>query len=257
MGGQENLQLNQWIAAFGALAFLGTAALLLAAITSIAGAQILGEERLKCWTGAIREWLFRGHGLRGKICAVAVILVAGYGATLAAFSLSSHEYTLKPGEEKYFCEIDCHLAYSVPSIEQAAEVDGVRARGTFYVVTLKTRFDETTISPRRGDGPLQPSPREISLVDESGRAIPIAAEAQRALESTSSAGTPLDTPLRPGESYLTRLVFDVPAAAANLRMFVASPSSPSWLGALIIGEEDSVLHKKTFLALPSPKVHLQ
>ena len=142
-------------------------------------------------------------------------------------------------------------------MELAAEVGGVRARGTYYVVTLKTRFDETTISPRRGDGPLQPSPREISLVDESGRAIPIATEAQRALEVTSLAGKVLDTPLRPGESYLTRLVFDVHAAAVNLRMFVVSPSSPSWLGALIIGEENSVLHKKTFLALPSPKVDLQ
>lgn len=257
MGGYGNLQWNQWIAAFGALAFLGTAALLLAAIASVVGAQVVGEERLRRWSGAIGDWLFLGHGLRGKICVVAVVLVAGYGATLAAFSISSHEYTLKPGEEKYFCEIDCHLAYSVPSVEQAAEVGGVRARGTFYVVTLKTRFDETTISPRRGDGPLEPSPRGVSLEDESGRAIPIATEAQRALEATSSAGKPLDTPLRPGESYLTRLVFDVPAAAGNLRLFVASPSSPSWLGALIIGEEDSVLHKKTFLALPSATVQLQ
>jgi hypothetical protein len=38
---------------------------------------------------------------------------------------------------------------------------------------------------------------------------------------------------------------------------VASPSSPSRLGSLIIGEEASFLHKKTLLALPNPTVHIQ
>ena len=257
MGGHENLQFNQLIAAFGALAFLGTVALLLGAIAAIAGAQVLGEERLKRWGGGISVWLFRGSGLRGKLVTAAAILVAGYAAALAAVSVSSHEYTLNPGQEKYFCEIDCHLAYSVPSVELAADVNGVRARGVLYIVTLRTRFDETTISEHRGDGPLQPSPRQITLLDDSGHAIPISAEAQQALQNFSSAGTPLDTPLRPGESYTTRLAFDVPPAAKHLRLFVAAPSSPSWLGSLIIGEEDSFLHKKTFLALPSPTVHLQ
>lgn len=257
MGVPENLQFNQLTAAFGALAFLGTAALLLAACAAVAGSIAVGEDRLQKWTSGICGWLFRGRGIRGKIAAATLILVAGYGATLAAFSISSREYTLNPGQEKYFCEIDCHLAYSVPSVELAADVNKVHARGVFYIVTLRTRFDETTISEHRGDGPLQPSPRQIKLLDDANRHIPISSEAQRALETANSAGTPPDTPLRPGQFYTTRLVFDVPPATGHLRLFVSTPSSPAWLGSLIIGEEDSLLHKKTFLALPSPVVHLQ
>jgi len=37
----------------------------------------------------------------------------GYGLLLAAFSLISSEQTLPRGEEKHFCELDCHIAYSV------------------------------------------------------------------------------------------------------------------------------------------------
>jgi hypothetical protein len=257
MTGHDSLQTNQLIAAFGALAFLATAALLVASAAALMGALALGEERVKQWTRGIFDWVFGGRGLRGKIVAAAVILVAGYGTTLAAFSISSREYTLNPGQEKYFCEIDCHLAYSVPAVEVAAQINDVRARGTFYIVTLKTRFDETTISPRRGDGPLQPSPRQIALLDDAGRAIPISPEAEQALRNTSSAGAPLDTPLRPGESCTTRIAFDVPPTTQRPRLLVASPSSPSWLGSLIIGEEDSFLHKKTLLALPNPTVHIQ
>jgi hypothetical protein len=257
MIGHDSLQTNQLIAVFGALAFLATAGLLLASAAALAGTSVIREERLQQCTSSVLAWMFRGHGLRGKIVSVAIILVAGYGLTLAAFSISSHEYTLNPGQEKYFCEIDCHLAYSVPAVEVAAQINDVRAGGTFYIVTLKTRFDETTISQRRGDGPLQPSPRQIVLLDNAGRAIPISPEAEQALRNSSSAGAPLDTPLRPGESYTTRIAFDVPPTTQRPRLLVASPSSPSWLGSLIIGEEDSFLHKKTLLALPNPTVHIQ
>lgn len=211
-----NLQFNQLTAAFGALAFLGTVALLLAAIAALVGTFVIGERRLAGWTSGILGWLFRGHGLRAKIVAAGVILATGYALTLAAFS-----------------------------------------GGTFYIVTLRTRFDETTISAHRGEGYLQPSPREITLLDDAGRAIPVSAEGERALQSSSSAGNSLDTPLRPGESYMTRLAFDVPPAVRNPRLLVATPSFPPWVGALVIGEEASILHKKTFLALPSPTVHLQ
>ena len=36
-----------------------------------------------------------------------------------AFSAGSHETDLARGQEKYFCEIDCHLAYSVVDVNDA------------------------------------------------------------------------------------------------------------------------------------------
>jgi hypothetical protein len=58
-------------------------------------------------------------------------------------------------------------------------------------------------------------------------------------------------PLRPGESYETLLVFDVPPAAHDLKLLVLSPTEPSWIGRALIGDEASILHKKVYLRLTS------
>src|ERR1700730_2067078 len=47
--------------------------------------------------------------LGGTALAVAVV----YGTLLVGAAFLSRERTLHPGEKKYFCEMDCHLAYSV------------------------------------------------------------------------------------------------------------------------------------------------
>jgi hypothetical protein len=88
-----------------------------------------------------------------------------YFALLFGFSLGSREVTLVSGEEKYFCEIDCHLAYSV-----RASREDVHSGQRQLRVTLRTRFDETTISSHRPkDMPLTPNPRRVVLLDSQGR----------------------------------------------------------------------------------------
>ena len=39
-----------------------------------------------------------------------------YVPLLAGAAFFSRERTLRPGEWKYFCEVDCHIAYSVESV---------------------------------------------------------------------------------------------------------------------------------------------
>jgi hypothetical protein len=153
-----------------------------------------------------------------------------YFALLFGFSAASHESVLAPGQEKYFCEIDCHLAYSI--LDAKPEPDGR------LVITLRTRFDETTTSPTRPkDAPLTPSPREVRLVDAAGHEYaPIAAT-----------GTPLLTPLKPADSYTTQLEFTVPKDATALRLLINT--APQWPDKLVIGDENSLLHKKTYFAL--------
>lgn len=158
---------------------------------------------------------------------------AVYFALLVGFSASSHSTTLALGQEKYFCEIDCHLAYSVADVKTSLE-DGT----TNYVVTLRTRFDEKTISPNRPkDAALMPSPREVQLIDRAGHEY----------APVSSAGTALMTPLTPGESYQTELEFQVPKDAAGLRLLIRTV--PAWPDHFVIGDENSWLHKKTYFAL--------
>ena len=153
-----------------------------------------------------------------------------YVALLLGFSVGSHETALARGQEKYFCEIDCHLAYSVADVK--AQPAG------HYVITLRTRFDETTTSPSRPkDATVTPSPREVRLMDRVGHEYAPA----------TIAGTPLLTPLKPAESYTTQIEFNLPKDAAGLRLLINT--NPGWPDHLVIGDENSWLHRKTYFAL--------
>ena len=184
---------------------------------------------------------------------VTLLIVLGglglYLAAMLAFSFFSSEKILARGEEKHFCEIDCHLAYSVVGLRRAKALGEVAAQGDFYIMTVKTRFDETTISPRRGDAPLTPNPRLLSVTDEQGNRYAVSVEGQRALERAGGGGTPLMTPLRPGESYTTELVFDLPRDARNPIFLMNEELLPTYF---IIGHENSLLHKQTKFRLDAP-----
>lgn len=219
----------------GAVAFLGTAFLLF--VLGVALIYSLVRKKL---------------GLR-KLALLTIALVAAlYLAVLLIFSLASSEKVLARGEEKHFCEIDCHLAYSVTDVQEPkalAEVthQAVAPReadiaGLFRVVTIKTRFDETTISANRGNGLLYPNSRVVSVVDESGNEYFPSPAAQRVLENAHAAGTAMTVPLRPGESYSTTLVFDLPPNIRKPTLLIREGESVTHF---VIGHENSFLHKKT------------
>ena len=60
-------------------------------------------------------------------------------------------------------------------------------------------------------------------------------------------GFSLMQPLVPGESYVTELAFTVPNEARDLKLLVRTV--PAFPDHFVIGDENSLLHKKTFLAL--------
>jgi hypothetical protein len=164
---------------------------------------------------------------------VALTVAVVYGVLLLAASLLSRERTLAAGEKKYFCEMDCHLAYSV---DAASAPDDSRR-----IVTVRTWFDRSTIASFRGDAPLTPNPRVVYLVDSGGR---------RYAPSGSPApvaGAPLTRELRPGDSYLSTFVFAVPAGTGPLRLFLGDPPG---LESLIINHESSPFHARSYFALP-------
>ncbi len=156
-------------------------------------------------------------------------LTAGvvYGVLLLVASLVSRERTLAAGEKKYFCEMDCHLAYSV---------DSVSSRAGSLTVGIRTWFDPGSIASFRGDAPLLPNPRAVFLVDDSGLRYP-----------PSSPTAALARALRPGESSLTTISFDVPKDAGPLRLYVGDAPG---LENLVVDHENSPFHARTFFALP-------
>src|SRR5712692_4810492 len=150
------------------MAFLGMA-LLLGAITLVMVVAFLTK----------RKWI----GFSAVI--LALMFSSGYALVLAGVSLTSHEKTLAPGENKYFCEIDCHIAYSVVNFEEAKalgdELHQTLPTGRFVIIRLKTWFDPSTISEHRGDSPLAPGPRRVVLVDDAAHLFPEASLGKAAL----------------------------------------------------------------------------
>ena len=78
---------------------------------------------------------------------------------------------------------------------------------------------------------LYPNSRALTLIDERGNRY----------EPVSQSGTPLTNPLRPGESYTTDIVFDVPSEMKHARLLM---NESDWITRLVIGHENSPLHKK-------------
>lgn len=160
--------------------------------------------------------------------------LALYAALFLVASLTSGTRELPLGKEKHICEVDCHLAYAVTTARTAQQWDGKTARGTFYVVTVRVRFDSATIAPwRPRDVPLTPSGRTVALVDDRGRRYPAAAE-------------PLHRQLLPGQEFTTDFVFDLPADATNPRLILASGDWPTHF---MIAHENAFLHGKLLFRL--------
>ena len=194
--------------------------------------------------------LVRRHRVLRRWTAIALVAIPStYATALFANSLGSQERVLARGEKKYFCEIDCHLAYSVERVERMKTLGSMRAQGTFYVVTLKTWFDESTTSPMRPrEAPLYPNPRQVYMADVSGRRVLRSDAAEAEVERAGVTSTPLTRPLIPGESYVTTLVFDLPDDAREPRLFVGEADPVS---SLLIFDEQSPLHRKIWFDLGS------
>ena len=204
-------------APLSALAFLGFAAVLMLCAALMVGFAFSRKR------GALRA-----------TAAVSIITVAVYTAVLLLFSVASNQVLLGRGHEKYFCELDCHLAYSV--VSAGYEPDPQVAGDTRYVVEVQTRFDPTTISPHRGNGSLSPSPRDVVLLDHG-----------REIRPSEMQGQSLMTPLRPGESYRTKLIFEVQGTSGHPFLWLHTrANTPEWM---MIGNEVSPLHRKVLFQL--------
>lgn len=160
--------------------------------------------------------------------------LALYAALFLLASLTSGSRELAVGQEKHICEVDCHLAYAVTGTRTAHQWDGKTTRGTFYVVSVRVRFDSATIAPwRPRNVPLSPNGRRVALVDDQGRHYPAAPDA-------------LDRQLLPGQEYTTDFVFDLPADATNPRLMLASGDWPTHF---MIAHENAFLHGKVLFRL--------
>src|SRR4030095_15444075 len=113
---------------FQVLGFLGTGALIVAGLAGTMWTASRG------WAAFSRNLAF-GH----------FRLVALYISLLLGGGMLSRVRILPVNAEKYFCELDCHLAYSVTDVWIADSLgtaeDGLRPNGRFWLVTGRTWVD--------------------------------------------------------------------------------------------------------------------
>jgi hypothetical protein len=196
---------------------------------------------------AILATISRNRLLARRAMAGVLGLAIVYAIALVAVGAGSGDRLIQLGEEKYFCELDCHLAYSVTGLRPLRGV--AEARGTVWAVTIQTRFDERTISSRRSrEAPLSPNPRCVALVAADGAEFPPLPATPEQLSDLGFASTPLTQELRPGESYTTTLLFDLPAKAVPASLDLVEEVFPT---RLMIGHERSPFHGRALLALPA------
>ena len=183
-----------------------------------------------------------GATLRAVVLAsLGAAVAALYGAGVLAVSLASREETLPPGETKYFCGfyLDCHIGVAVLSDSTSSAIGARRAAGTFHVLTL--RFSSSAVQAT-----LAPYDVRLQLVGADGARF----ERDRAAEEALGLGQPLERDIPAGGEYRVRVVFDVPVSARGPRLFADQGPPLKIPEVLLIGDEASLLHRKTLLALP-------
>jgi hypothetical protein len=189
--------------------------------------------------------LAMGARLRAVALGVGALSWLGlYVIGVLVASLASHETVLPAGATKRFCGfyLDCHLGVAVLGDSTAPAIAGRRAAGTFHVLTLQ-------FSSNARQATLTPYDLRIAMVDANGRYYEPDLEAEAAL----SGGTlrPLARPIRAGDSYQVPVVFDLPRGTVAPRLFVGEGLGiDRVIEGVLLGDEDSFLHRKTMLALP-------
>ena len=173
-----------------------------------------------------------------------VTWLAGYAILLFAGSMFSVEHTLQLGEAKEYCGFyfDCHMHTSVTGVQTAKIIGDRTANGEYYIVTVKVFSDA-----RRE--PLALDTVAAHVVDRSGHAYTRDMQAEAQLPRQPE----FEKRIAPTESFEKEIVFDMPANVNSPRLDI---SEGYWIDhaieAVLIGDEDSILHKRNYFRLSEP-----
>jgi hypothetical protein len=167
-----------------------------------------------------------GARSRARFAALAAAAwCAAYALLLVVSGMASHEEVLRPGDTKYFCGffLDCHIGVAV---------DGTRETG-HHVITL--RFSS---SARRAT--LSPYSVQVEVIGSNGGHYAAWPDGRSDLERA----------IGPGESYTVDVSYDLPPGVRADRLLVSQGVGiDRILDGLVIGNENSFLHKRTYLAI--------
>ena len=169
-----------------------------------------------------------------------------YLSLLLVTSLTSEEVVLDPGQRKAFCGfyLDCHLGVAIEDVTTTKRIaspeQDLVANGLFHRVTVAVSSDAKQAA-------LSMSGPDAVLIDVQGRRFFRNRLAEAALSDPSAT---FATPVEAGQHITRTFVFDVPPSAEGLKLHVTKGDALERLvEALLIGDDDSLLHRRTLLKL--------
>ncbi|GCE28996.1 hypothetical protein KDA_44800 [Dictyobacter alpinus] len=173
-----------------------------------------------------------------RILLVLAISLVLYTLVLLSVALLSPQRILAMHQNRCF---DDWCISVERSIKQPSIGTTTTAHGTFYLVTVRVSSQARGITQRATDA-------QVYLLDAGGQRYDPDSNGQQALDATRQSGPPLDTRLAPSGSFTHIVVFDLPKSASALSLVVTHGLFPE---ILIIGSEQSFLHKPTIFQLQS------
>lgn len=175
------------------------------------------------------------------VLGAAAIWLVIYAIALIGVSFSSKEKILGLNEPKAFCGfyIDCHMRTAVTDVRKTKVIGDKIAKGEFYIVRVKVFSD----ARRTALGLHAP---KLEVIDALNRKY------QRLVEFETP-DPPFNEKVPAGSAFEKEIVFDLPADVQNPRLDVAEGIGiDKVIEAVLIGDEDSILHKRTFFKLEPP-----
>jgi hypothetical protein len=178
-----------------------------------------------------RRWAL----LRGLALGL-LIYIGVYAILLVAASLLSPQRTVALGELRCFDD----WCVTVEQAQAQEAIGETVAKGAFYLVAVQVSNHARGRSQRESDA-------TIYVLDESGNRYVPDARGEGALQAGGGAGQPLDSRLAVGGTFEHTAVFDLPAGHRAASVGIAHGAFP---GAIIIGGDESWLHKPVLVPLP-------
>ena len=169
-----------------------------------------------------------------------------YAIMLFGFSLLSEEKTLVLNEPKEFCGfyLDCHMHTAVTGVRKAKTIGDKKQMANFTLCKVKVFSDarQATLGLITVDA---------KVVDESKNEYKRDEEAEKQLGEQP----PFDRRITPTESFEKEIVFDLPADVKNPRLDIREGFGIDHvIEAVLVDDEDSVLHKRKFYKFENKQV---
>jgi len=183
--------------------------------------------------------------LRNFVLGGVAVWVGFYAVMLFGFSLASKEKTLALNEPKRFCGfyLDCHMHTAVKEVQRTKTIGDRTARGEFYIVKVEVSSDAVR-------EPLQLIGTQAKVIDEQDQAYTRDTQAEARLGRQPE----FETRIGPEESFTKEIVFDLPADVKNPRLDIRDGYGiDTAIEAVLIGDEDSILHKRNYFKLEEQK----